>query len=334
MSKSYDTPPLRANIRQIEAFNAVMRTGSVTEAAAALHVSQPAVSKLLRAFEEGCGFALFERRAGRLSPTGDARRLHAETERLGAGLARVARTARAIRDLERGELSVVGYPALSLRLLPTAAARFLAERPGTRMALATRPSRGIAEAMLPRSADLGFSLVRSEDPGIACSAFTRSALVCALPPGHPLVAGPEVALADLARLPLIALGPDDLSMQVIRDAFARAGLEMQVGLEAEMAESACTLVRAGLGPALVPALCAAGWRSDEVVFRPIRPSASQQVWCYTRSGAGPQPLADRFCTLLRAELDRVEAPFRDMEHDPGSGMTSAARNPEAHNPEE
>jgi DNA-binding transcriptional LysR family regulator len=62
----------KANIRQIEAFNAVMKVGSVTKAAETLFVSQPAVTKLLKSFEESCGFDLFSRSTGRLVPTPEA----------------------------------------------------------------------------------------------------------------------------------------------------------------------------------------------------------------------------------------------------------------------
>ncbi|HEV7414691.1 MAG TPA: LysR family transcriptional regulator, partial [Tianweitania sediminis] len=60
------------NVRQLEAFQATMETGSVSRAAECLGVSQPAVSKLLRAFSDSCGFGLFVRSGGRLVPTQEA----------------------------------------------------------------------------------------------------------------------------------------------------------------------------------------------------------------------------------------------------------------------
>ena len=61
--------------RMMEAFNAVMEAGSVSAAARYLGVSQPAVSRLLKQFEEELGFSLFHRAKGKLTPTPEAHRL-------------------------------------------------------------------------------------------------------------------------------------------------------------------------------------------------------------------------------------------------------------------
>ena len=79
-----DTTGLK--IRQIEAFRAVMLRRTVTSAAESLHVSQPAVSRLLADLESRVGFVLFERQQGRLVPTAEARVLF-EEELARAGLA-------------------------------------------------------------------------------------------------------------------------------------------------------------------------------------------------------------------------------------------------------
>src|SRR3546814_3324616 len=60
------------NLRQMEVFHAIMQTGSVTAAARVLHVTQPAVSAVLKHCEEQLGLKLFERTGGRLQPTREA----------------------------------------------------------------------------------------------------------------------------------------------------------------------------------------------------------------------------------------------------------------------
>src|SRR3546814_15867250 len=63
------------NLRQMEVFHAIMQTGSVTAAARVLHVTQPAVSAVLKHCEEQLGLKLFERTGGRLQPTREAQAL-------------------------------------------------------------------------------------------------------------------------------------------------------------------------------------------------------------------------------------------------------------------
>src|SRR5215207_9556444 len=72
----------RLNLRLLNVFRAVVDAQSVTEAATALHVTQPAVSKAITQLEAELGFQLFSRVHGRLYPTADAQRLYSESTRL------------------------------------------------------------------------------------------------------------------------------------------------------------------------------------------------------------------------------------------------------------
>src|SRR3546814_17260281 len=76
-----DGGPMSLNLRQIEVFRAVMSTGSISGASKVLHVSQPAVSRLLSYTETRVGFPLFERIKGRLYATPEAKRLFREVDR-------------------------------------------------------------------------------------------------------------------------------------------------------------------------------------------------------------------------------------------------------------
>ena len=105
-------------LRHIEIFEAIRRTGSLTEAAAALHISQPAASKLLAHAEAQLGFKLFERVKGRLVATREAEILTPEVARLNQDLNSVRRLAASLRDRPHGHLRLGSAPALGLGLLP------------------------------------------------------------------------------------------------------------------------------------------------------------------------------------------------------------------------
>jgi len=94
----------RINSRQVEAFRATMLTGSVTEAAALMTVTQPAVSRLLRDLQALLKMELFERRGTGLVPTAAAMALYTEVERSFVGLERITAAAEEIRGRRTGSL--------------------------------------------------------------------------------------------------------------------------------------------------------------------------------------------------------------------------------------
>ena len=113
------------NLRQLEAFRAVMLSGSVTQAAAALHISQPAVSKLLADLEYHLGFPLFVRSKGvALTVTPEADVFFHEVERSFAGIAVLKRAAADIRNASTGTLRIAALPALAVSFLPSVITTF------------------------------------------------------------------------------------------------------------------------------------------------------------------------------------------------------------------
>ena len=304
---------MRPNIRQIEAFNAVVKCGSVTRAAEDLFVSQPAVTKLIRAFEDACGFPLFIRESGRLRPTPEARRLYLETEKLLLGVAQIDRVAKSIRNLEEGEITVVGFPALSMRLLPKSCARFLAKRPQVRLSVMTRTSPSIPDGMLTGKADFGVSLLKTPGAGLECHPFGECSMVAALPADHPLTNKRAIHMSDLKTERLISLGRDDLSAQVIEQAYIQAKEEYSPAIQVQMADSACTFVAEGQGIALVPSLCTEGWSPTDVQFRPFLPAIKTPMWLYTSSSEPMSQLAKDLLAQIRSTVEAVEHRFAVVE---------------------
>lgn len=300
----------RPNIRQIEAFNAVMKGGSVTKAAEMLFVSQPAVSKLIQQFESSCGFNLFNRGQGRLLPTPEARRLFSETEKFMTGVERIENAARAIRNTERGEISVAAFPALGMRVLPQLLAPFLARRPEVRMTILTQNSPDISQSMLARAADFGISLVPSQAPGIHCRPFVQMRMVCALPASHRLAGLASIDLARLEGEPMIVLGRDDQSHRVIVEALSHAGVHVESRAEVQMADTACVLVSEEFGFAIVPAMARMSWGSGGIAFVPIQPAPRMMMWLYTSSWEPTSQLAQALIDSVRQGLLQVDDLFQ------------------------
>ena len=117
------------NLRQIEAFKAVIENGTVSRAALVLSISQPAMSKLIAHLEGDTGLRLFNRLKGRLAPTEQAMRLYDEIDRIFAGVHQVANAVDAIRREEQGRLAIGVMPALAGSFVQRATTGFLKSRP-------------------------------------------------------------------------------------------------------------------------------------------------------------------------------------------------------------
>src|SRR5688500_4000921 len=106
------------NLRQIEVFRAVMLTGGVGSAAELLHVSQPAVSKVLAYAVKSTGLVLFERIKGRLVPTPEAKALYAEVEAVWRRVEKLRDFSRELAQPRAGTLRLVTTASLAPSLVP------------------------------------------------------------------------------------------------------------------------------------------------------------------------------------------------------------------------
>lgn len=239
-------------LRHIEIFEAIRRTGSLTDAAAALHVSQPAASKLLANAEAQLGFPLFERIKGRLHPTVEADVLAPQVSRLYQELTNVRRLASNLRQGHRGHLRVGTPPALGLGLLPGVVKSMLDAHPGITVELNTHHSEELIEGLLTRSLDLIVTFDAADHPGIKREQVGATELV------HVGAAGPAGArrLADLQGRPFIALDARDPSGAALQHAVDVAGIELAIVAQVQTHYVAFALAEAGCGDALVDLITA------------------------------------------------------------------------------
>ena len=110
-------------LRHIEVFHAVMQAGTVSGAAQLLHISQPAVTKVLQHCEARLRISLFERVRGKLYPTPEAQRLFVEVDRMNKDLVAIRRMAASFRRGEIESVRVMATPTLGLSVMPTAIKR-------------------------------------------------------------------------------------------------------------------------------------------------------------------------------------------------------------------
>jgi DNA-binding transcriptional LysR family regulator len=288
--------------RQIEAFRAVIETGSVTAAADRLRISQPAVSKLIMQLEDATRLALFVRDRQRLVPTPEARLLFEEIDRVFLGVDRIERFAEDLREKRAGRMRIGCLPGLGLSLVPDVVASFAAERPDVHMTLHVQTSAKIADWVLGQQVDLGISLLRVDHPSVDAEPLTRADAVCILPAGHKLSKKAIIAPEDLRNVPFIGLGREDHTEQMISRVFDYEGVQRHVRLETNLSAVACHLVATGAGVSIVDPFTAAEFRSAGIVVRPFHPTVSFNMWLLYPNLQPRSKLIETFVDALRREV--------------------------------
>jgi len=288
------------NLRQIEVFRAIMMAGSISAAGRALHVSQPALSRVLALTENRLGYPLFERVRGRLAPTPEARRLYAEVEQVYGGIVRVNDLAASLGRDGSGMLRVVASASYGQRLVPQALATLLAQNPRVRVDFRTTTYDELVGYFLSGRADVAVSMSPPDHPSLQSTLLSEHALVCIVPPDHPLAAHAVVRPEDFSSASWIGYPPGTPLGRALQSFFG-AGPACPPAIEVHSPVTALACVQQGLGPAMVDRSCLSRTATD-VAVRPIAPASTAQVWV-THSNLAPLPLLGRrFLDALRSVL--------------------------------
>jgi DNA-binding transcriptional LysR family regulator len=242
------------SLRQLEYFVTVVDLGSFTRAAAALHVSQPALSHQIAALELDVGGALLDRlpRALRLTPAGRMLLPHARAALAEAGRGRAA--ARQATGIEAGEIHLAAVYSATIGLLPGPLRRWRQNHPEVRLRLYEyRHGDEMADAMNAGAADVAVGPAPPRWSG-AIHRLGDEELVIVLSRDDPLSrsTGP-IKLGLLATRTWVHYAPGHGLADVLDHACAKAGFSPDVAVRAEQTASAPLLAAAGIGPALVPA---------------------------------------------------------------------------------
>ena len=262
---------MNLNLRQIEAFRAFMITGTVTKAAEIMHITQPAVSRLLADFEYAVGFSLFDRERRRLTPTTDCGALYREVERSFAGLDHIKRTAVAIKDMKSGHLNIAAMPIFTTTFLPDVIAKFSQCFPDITISLWTWPREKAIQWVLSQQHDLGFVTLPLDDKALDVETFPVDEAICMLPRHHPLTEKDVIDIKDIEGEDFVALSPGIQFRHVLDNLFQENGVKVRVRIEVSSAHTASKMVARGLGVSVVGFQGLGEHKHPDIAIRPFRP---------------------------------------------------------------
>ncbi|WP_295479059.1 LysR substrate-binding domain-containing protein [uncultured Pseudomonas sp.] len=257
------------DLRQLEAFAAVMSAGSVTGAGQMLGRSQPTITRQIQELEQELGFALFERSGPKVTPTQKAFMMTAEVESALQGVRHVQQRASSLAREENLSLRLVATPALAAGLLPSALALLPEPLQAQQLQIHSLSAEAAVQAVLSKTFDLGVISLPLEHRGLELHWIGEAACVAVLPADSELAAEPVLSLEKLASQTLVSISNPFRFRRRIDKAFAAAGLEPAHILDTNTSLIAMQMARVGLGVALVDPFTAFGVPLQGVVVRPI-----------------------------------------------------------------
>ncbi|MFY1663222.1 LysR substrate-binding domain-containing protein [Pseudomonas sp. Pseu.R1] len=291
------------NFKQVEAFRAVMLSGSMTAAAESLHTSQPNVSRLIAQLERGSGFKLFERVGGRLLPTDEGAALFDDVQRAFIGLQSIEESAQNIRRGGTGQLRIAAVPSLSLTLLPKVIQRFRQENPEAAISIHTNDSPMVAHWAASQFCHVGLaSYVGEGMPGVRTRKICDVPGVCVFPKGHRLAALTSVKPEDLHGEEFISLSQNDGSRTRVDRAFSADKEYRKLNVETPYAATVCSLVALGLGVSIVSPMVAREYLHMGIETRAFTPQIRFSTYLLLPEDRPQSLLSQRFSVLIEEML--------------------------------
>ncbi|MDA8083212.1 MAG: LysR family transcriptional regulator [Nitrospiraceae bacterium] len=237
---------------QLSYFVKVAGTRSISRAAEELLLTQPAVSKQIRALEEELGAKLFDRIGKKVLLTRAGENLY---ERAGQILRSVRDAETAVRDMSgdcSGELVVGTSDHIGLHRLPDVLKKYISLFPKVDLKLRCHRSETILDMVQTNRVDLGVITLPGVTAGMIRRVIWRDPMSLVFPKDHPLGQMGAIRLRDAASCSMILPESGTATRIMINAAFARKNLSPNVSMEVAYIETIKVLVKVGLGISILP----------------------------------------------------------------------------------
>jgi DNA-binding transcriptional LysR family regulator len=290
---------MNVTIRQLRAFITVANEGNFTEAAKRLHLTQSALSVLVRELENELKVRLLDRstRKVHLSPAGkeffpSAQRVLQELEDAVSGVT-------SLRNLKRGIVRVAAPQLMSCTLMPRVIAAYTREHPDISIILIDALPEQVLERVSVGAVDIGVGPeVEDTETVVGNTLFSdRHLLFC--PKDHSLAAHPSVTWAQLRDYPFISQTRDFTTRLMIDLNVWSSNLVLKPAYEVSYMTTALGMVAAGLGVTACPSYAEPLAQGYGLASRPlVEPEFRREVCVFSRPSASLSPAAENFVEFL------------------------------------
>jgi molybdate transport repressor ModE-like protein len=300
------------SLERLRVLRAVARTGSVTAAAAELHVTTSAVSQQLAKLERESGTALVERSGRGIRLTDSAHVLARHADAILAMAERAQADVDAQAGAVAGRLVLASLPTATRGLAAPALRRLADAHPALQVELTEADTTESIPALAQGAVDLVIANDWSNAPlatpdGLAKTRLVEDIADVAVPTGHPLAGaqGAAVQLAQLGTGPWICGAPGVSCHDWLAFTLRSAGIEPRFALTANEYATQLSLVAAGLGIAVMPRL-GRGQVPAGVRLIAVQPTLHRNIYALWRTTTARRPAIGAAVTALREAASRAD----------------------------
>ena len=313
----YDLPDLRL-------VAAIADSGSLTRAAARVHLAPSSASHRLTQLEAVLGVPLFTRHHRGLTPTAagesllrHARQVFAQLEQMHADLAPYASGL-------NSQVTVFANTNAINCFLPEDLGDFLREHPRVRVSLEEQPSPAIIQAVAAGQVEIGVVAAERRLSGLETQPYRRDRLVLIVPAGHPLAGRVAVDFAEVLDQPFVCLHAGSAIHTFMMNAAAQLGRSLDVRIQVRSFNAVCRMVAAGVGIGMVPNSSISTTMETTAGPRTMKVTAGRTVNALKtvkiNDAWAPRDL--QLCVRSRAALSPAAAALFDHLAEKGSAETT------------
>lgn len=298
---------MNVSLRQLRAFLAVARLGSFSRAADSLHVSQSALSGLIKELELVLGVPVFDRSTRRIQLAEVGRKLQPIVEKVIQDLDAALDEVTSLKALKTGMVRIAAPQLMSCTLLPEVIAAYRVAHPEIQIRLVDC----VVESVLPRvfsgEVDFGVGPERDPSPEITARTLFEMPFMAVFPQGHPLGKLKRIRWADAVEYPIIALQGQFTERLSVDLHVTLPNLTLNPSNEVTFMTTALSMVSANLGIAACLPYARSLALPYKLQMRLLHePEVTRRFFVFTRNGRSLSPAAESFIDFLFQFVEQHE----------------------------
>lgn len=290
---------MNVSLRQLRAFVALVRTGSFTQAANSLHVTQSALSGQIKELELGLGVRLVDRHTRRMQLTEIGQEFYPLVDKIMQDLDRVLSGIDDLKALRKGLVRIAAPQLMACTLLPEVIAAYRKLHPQVQIRLADCAVENVLTRVASAEVDFGIGPERGTLSEITGQTLFEMPFMVVFPHQHPLEKFERIRWNDAMRFPVIALQGQFTERLTLDLHLALQDLTLHPSNEVAFMSTALSMVRAGLGITACLPYAASLVKLYKLQMRMLHePELTRKFMVYTRANTSPSPAAASFIAFL------------------------------------